>query len=255
VQLVDKGKVTALMTAESIIVAFLVTYGATVNNTLVSLTKSGEPIFGTVLAGFLISALAITAFQSIYLLYRSIAINIFDLKDLRYTDERYKAGYDLFLMVIAGSGFYVVMNAFSILHYAMIRANVPDTEPLYTSIAGSFLVAWLLLVVFIPLELTGFIRSTRRTIGNCLFAFLVVFLICVMIEVEVVILPLMSRFWSSYLWSVVFAAFTIAVVVWITCGRRKRDKTEKARDNLHKWWRGNDKTRYTEPRGCSNDLS
>jgi hypothetical protein len=67
--LVDKGKVTALMTAESIIVALLVAYGPTVNNTLVSLMKRGEPIFGTVLAGLLISGLAITAFRSIYLLY------------------------------------------------------------------------------------------------------------------------------------------------------------------------------------------
>jgi len=226
-QLVERmeRRVAALMTAESIIVAFLVVYGATVNETLVSWKKSGEPIFGTVFAGLLISALAITAFQSIYLLYRSIDIS--NPSDAQCSAERYRAGYDLFLMVILGSGFYVVINAFSILHFAMTGGNVPvPDEQLHISIAGSFLVAWLLLVVFIPLELTECIRSIRRRKwGNYLFAFLFVLLVCIMIMVEVVVLPRLLGFLPSYVWSVAFVlALVIAAAVLIVFGRRKRDR-------------------------------
>jgi hypothetical protein len=210
VQLVDKRNVTALMTAESIIVGFLVTYGVTINDKFVSLTRNGEPIFGTVLAGFLISALAITAFQSIYLLYRSIDISISDLNDLKDSDKRYKAGYDLFLMVLAGSGLYVVMNAYSIIHYAVIGANVPDIEPLYISIAGSFLVAWLWLVVFTPLELTDCVRRTRSKLGDWHFGFLIFLLVGDMVEVEVLILqPSLLKEWWSWLIPIAFAVATV----------------------------------------------
>ena len=157
-------RVATLITAESIIVGFLVAFGSGVNQTLVSWIETGKPIFGTVFAGLLISALAITAFQSIYLLYRSIDIS--DADDLLHSDGRYKSGYDLFLMVIAGSGVYVVVNAYSILHYAMMGGNVPvPCEPLSISIAGSFLVAWVLLVVFTPLELTECVRCTRSSLA------------------------------------------------------------------------------------------
>ena len=218
-------RVTALMTAESIIVAFLVAYGPTVNSTLVSLMASGKPIFGTVLAGLLISAVALTAFRSILLLYQSIDIS--NLDDVRHSDERYRAGYDLFLMVIAGSGVYVLINAYSILHYAMIGENVDVPEPLSISIAGSFFVAWVLLVVFKPLELTKCIRSTRSRHGNLVFGFLVVFLVCGMIGVEAMILPLSLLLgWPSWPWPIVFAVTTTVVALWIACGRLKRDKTK-----------------------------
>jgi hypothetical protein len=161
VQLVDKAKVSALITTESIIVALLVAYGSTIGGTLATLSKEGESIFGAVSAGLLISGLAITAFQSIYLLYKSIDIS--DLDDVKCSDERYSAGYYLFLAVLFGSGFYVAVNAFSILNYAMTGENLRVSDQrVYIIIETSMLVAWSLLVLFTPFELTKFLRKWSR---------------------------------------------------------------------------------------------
>jgi len=124
----------------------------------------GKPIFGAVLAGLLISALALTAFRSILLLYQSIDIS--NLYDMRRSDERYRAGYDLFLMVIIGSGTYVLMNVISIVHYAVTRCNV--TVPCGSSSSGgSLVIAWIfiagiLTVVFVLLFAVFPFQSTRK---------------------------------------------------------------------------------------------
>lgn len=208
------------MTAESIIVAFLVVYGATIGETLVSWKKSGEPIFGTVFAGLLISALAITAFQSIYLLSKSIDITISDLKGLRYSDERYRAGYDLFLMVTVGSAFYVMINAFSILHYAVKGHNVRlDNEPLCISIAASFFIAWALFAVLRPLKLIEYVRYTRskafsisKQSGDIILGLVVVSLIGGVIMVECMVLPL-SLGWPAEHWSILFLVVTFVCIL------------------------------------------
>jgi len=130
-------------------------------------------------------------------------------------------------MVIFGSGLYVLMNALSVVNYAIVGSSmlVPD-ERLSTSIAGSFFAAWVLLVVFKPLELTACIRSTRSRHGNLVFSFLVVLLACGMIAAEAVILPRSLLLgWPSWLWSLVFLA---AMFVWILIASVlwKRDETK-----------------------------
>ncbi len=180
----DKGNVTALMTAESIIVALLIAYAPTINNTLVSLMKRQEPILGTVLAGLLISAVALTAFRSVLLLYKSIDIGISNQDDVMHSDENYRAGYDLFLVVILGSGVYVLMNAVSIVHYALWHSNVvfscvpvspselPSIEKPYIVAAGILTGGWALLTVFFPIPLTQFFECVRDELGYLLKPFL-----------------------------------------------------------------------------------
>jgi hypothetical protein len=158
VQLVDKENVTALITAEAIIVGLFVAYGSGIGGTIATLSKEGESIFGAVLAGLLISGLAITAFESIYLLYKSIRISPVD-------NERYTAGYRLFVTVLFGSGFYIAVNAFSILNFAMTNKNLqvpPEIQHMCVIIATSLLVGWSLLVLFTPVELTRYLRERHR---------------------------------------------------------------------------------------------
>jgi hypothetical protein len=159
VQLVDKEKVAALITAESIIVGFFVTFGSGIGPALVSSIPQGKSIFGAVLAGLLISGLVVTAFESIYLLYRSIDISC--VEDVLRSDERYRAGYDLFRLVLLGAGFYVGANAFSILNYGMtteyfaVYARVPLQVQRICYLVGAYLIAgWSLLVVIAPVGLT-----------------------------------------------------------------------------------------------------
>jgi fatty acid desaturase len=115
-----------------------------------------------------------------------------------------------------------MINAFSILHYAVIGANVPDAEPLDISIAGSFFVAWVLLVVFTPLELTEYVRSRR--------GFVIAF-VCVMIVVEAIILPLLAR-WP---WWILFAVLILFASVWIPIARdRQETHTHNSNENEEK---------------------
>jgi hypothetical protein len=217
-------RVATLITAESIIVGFLVAFGSGVNETLVFWIERGKPIFGTVLAGLLISGLALTAFRSIYLLYKSIDIS--DVCDVQHSDERYIAGYYLFLIVIGGSGVYVLMNGYSILHYAMTGGNLPvPCESLWISIATSLLVAWVLLVVFKPLELAEWIRRTRSKYGDHVFAGFVFLLIVCMIGVETIVLPLSLLLgWPPYVWWILFVLATIATAIVLMLIPTKRFK-------------------------------
>jgi hypothetical protein len=213
-------RVTALMTAESIIVGFLGAYATLVNSTLVFWSERGGRIFTTVFAGLLIYAMMLTAFRSVHLLFKSIDTNDLNNKD-------YKAGYDLFLVVLFGSGIYVLMNAVSVVHFSMTGANVPiPDERLSISIAASFFVAWVLLVVLAPLELTECIRCTRSKLGDLHFGLLAFLLVGDMVEAEVLILqPSFLREWPSWLWPIVFAVATILVIL-IARVRWKREKTK-----------------------------
>jgi hypothetical protein len=157
---VVESKVATLVTAESIIVGFLVAFAPGVNQALVSSMMAGKPSFGAVLAGFLISALALTAFRSILLLYQSIDAS----RTLDDSRDRYRTGYDLFLMVILGSGVYVLINAVSILHYALTAENVSSlfsTGPIVA--AGLFFFACTIPFVFFPFKLTKFARCIRKS--------------------------------------------------------------------------------------------
>lgn len=69
VQLADRmdgrdERTTVLITAESIIVGFLVAYAAIFNQTLVYWRQKEAPLFGTVVAALLVYALALTAFRA-----------------------------------------------------------------------------------------------------------------------------------------------------------------------------------------------
>jgi len=163
VQLGDKGKVTALMTAESIIAGLLLAYAPVVNERVVSLKNATppQPVFSTVLAGLLIYGLVLTAFRSLLLLFESIRTG-------DPCERNYNAGYDLFLMVIIGSGAYALMNAVSVVHYAIIGSNVTvPCEPVFTSelpsiiVAGILTVGLVMLFVFFPLQLTEAARRVR----------------------------------------------------------------------------------------------
>jgi hypothetical protein len=240
VQLADTGRVTALMTAESIIVALLIAYAPTINNTLVTLMKRREPIFGTVLAGLLISAVALTAFRSLLLLYKSIDISNVD--DVMRSDENYRAGYDLFLMVILGSGVYVLSNAFSIVHYAIWRSNVvfscvpvspselSSIETPNIEVAGIFIGVWVILSVFRPFHVTRFFRCIRDNLGTCLLPYSVI------LAVSTAILAVISgvqgtKWWPWCSWSVwpslaVFGSLTIAALWMLMIPEQERRRGE-----------------------------
>ena len=169
--MVDRGqRVATLITAESIIVGFLVAFGLGVNQTLVSWIETGKPIFGTVFAGLLISLLALTAFRSMLLLYQSIDIS--DVDGAMLSDERYRVGYDLFLMVIALTGFYVLTNAFSILHYAVAHENYAvvglQSEPRIIIVTGIIFFACGGFSVFLPFEFTKLARCIRNKLSTYL---------------------------------------------------------------------------------------
>jgi hypothetical protein len=216
VRLVDKGKVPPLITAESIIVALLVAYGSTIGGTLATLSKEGESIFGAVSAGLLISGLAITAFQSIYLLYKSIDISC----DVLRSDERYSAGYTLFLAVLFGSGFYVAVNAFSILNYAMTGENLRVSDQrVCIIIETSLLVAWSLLVMFTPLELAKYLRKPH---GRGVIAILI--LAIVTGAIEGTILSYLPGQFMSVPWFVWVILFITATFLWIVFARRRQQK-------------------------------
>jgi hypothetical protein len=211
-------KVTVLITAESIIVGFLAAYATLVNSTLVYWSERGGQVFTTVFAGLLIYAMMLTAFRSVHLLFRSI-----DTDDPE--NEDYRAGYDLFLIVLFGSGIYVLMNAASVVHFSMTGANVPILdERLSISIAASFFAGWVSCVVIAPVDLTKCVRCSRSKLGDPHFGLLVFLLVGDMVEVEVLMLqPSLLKEWWSWLLSIAFAAATI-VEIRIASVRWKRKR-------------------------------
>lgn len=121
------NKVTALITAESIIAGFMIAYGALVGQMLVYWADPlhwSDPLhppslLTTYFAGVLIYAIVLTCFVSILLLFKSL--------DAEETDDsRYKAGYCLFIWAIVVSCLYVALNVGSIYHFTV----TPDHKPL-----------------------------------------------------------------------------------------------------------------------------
>jgi len=208
------------MTAESIIVGFLLAYTSLINERVVALKNLTPPqsVFTTVLAGLLVYGLVLTAFRSLLLLFDSIRTG-------DPFERNYNAGYDLFLLVILGSGLYVLMNAFSILHYATANCIVtPPNEPLLTNIAGVFFGAWVVvLVLFVPLRISPCARYVRSTLGARprLFDFLLLVLLGVDMALLEKILSTGNCLvdscllkWPGCLLPTMFAVLTV-VALWI----------------------------------------
>jgi hypothetical protein len=161
-QLGDKDQVTALMTAESIVVGFLLAYSSLFNVRVVDVTHLPQPQspVSTVLAGFLVYGLILTAFRSLLLLFESI-------RTADPCEGNFRAGYDLFLLVILGSGIYVVMNAVSVVHYAreLCFVTPPEPDTLYL-VAGVCFGLWILvLTMFTRLRTCQCAQCLRRKLG------------------------------------------------------------------------------------------
>lgn len=116
-----------------------------ISSTLVALHDAGKPIVTTVWAGLAIFTLILTGFRSIHLLFASI--------DADDSVKKYKAGRDLFLAVILGSSFYIVLSIISILHYgeALSSFDIPQACLL---LPVPFMAVWLVPVWFFPLRST-----------------------------------------------------------------------------------------------------
>lgn len=149
-----EAKVTVLMTAESIIIVFLIAYAPAVSQMLVYWSDKSHPgpLFTTVFSGLLIYTLILIAFKGILMLYRSIDAN-------DPNNENYEVGYDLFLVVVGGSCVFVAMNAISILQYGKTGSslNVPY-EP-WIWIWAVFFAFWVLFIWRYPLKATRLIRK------------------------------------------------------------------------------------------------
>jgi hypothetical protein len=146
------------MTAESVIVGFLFAYASLFNLRVVQLKTAtpAQPVFSTVLAGLVVYGLILTAFRSLLLLFESI-------RTADPYERNYNAGYDVFLMVILGSGLYVLMNAVSVLHYARTGCMVtPPNETVLTNIGILFFGVWIVVLVSpLPLVISPRARRAR----------------------------------------------------------------------------------------------
>lgn len=137
-------KASALLTAESVIIAFLFAYAPVFSSTLVTLIRDKEPFVTTVWAGLVIFGLILTGFRSIILLFESID---------ELNDEKYRAGKELFFTVILGSSLYAVAAIGSILNSAVTGVSfyIPK-EMLFLPVP--FLAVWVLWVWCRPFTLT-----------------------------------------------------------------------------------------------------
>lgn len=158
-------KVTALMTAESIIAGFMFTYGALVGQMLVHWAEVPcASLFTTFFAGVLIYAIVLTSFRSLLLLFKSI-----DEGDPY--NINYNAGYDLFIWAVILSGFYVVMNVFSIYLFSVAPVHMPYNAPVtrmeYDEVAAAFLL-YAIAIVFIPTQLSRLSRWLRKLAARIL---------------------------------------------------------------------------------------
>ena len=116
----DLEKVGVLITAESIIAGFMIAYATLVTQMLFSWSRvEGASLFTTLQAGLLASAVVLTCFRSILLLYKSADHKPTDESEMAKAKMNYGAGYDLFVAAILLSGIYVIFNALSIYHFTL----------------------------------------------------------------------------------------------------------------------------------------
>lgn len=115
-----------IITAESIIAGFMITYAALVSQMLVSWsTKTGASLFTTLQAGLLTSLVVLTCFTSIVYLYRST-----DSPDLRANSGNFQIGYDLFIAALLGTGLYVIFNILSWFRFSLLSFQGVQPYPI-----------------------------------------------------------------------------------------------------------------------------
>jgi hypothetical protein len=189
---------------------------------VVSLKDLHQPVFTTVSAGFLVYGLVLIAFRSLLLLFESI-------RTADPHDSNYNTGYDLFLMVIVGSGVYVLMNAVSLVHYAITGGNailscgtvstiqLPYVELGPMIVVGILTVCGVIVSVFFPFCLTRILRSIRDELGsNLLSIFLALAVVTTILAVAdglqgISWLPCYSLMWPLS----DFFGFLTAVALWM----------------------------------------
>lgn len=116
-----------LITAESIIAGFMIAYATLVSQMLFNWsTVKGASLFTTFQAGLLASAVVLTCFRSIFLLYRSTAPTNAD------KNSDYGVGYDMFIAAILLSGIYVMLNVLSIFHFTFLSSLSIKPTPIPT---------------------------------------------------------------------------------------------------------------------------
>lgn len=139
------GKVTALITAESVIAGFMIAYAAINGQMLIHWTEPQHnfPVT-TYIAGIVIYAIVLTCFVSILLLYESLDTEEMD-------DVRYKTGYGLFIWAIFLACAYVIGAAVSIYHFTVTTEHQPypvPVNPWATVVMAGFFV-YVVLLIFI----------------------------------------------------------------------------------------------------------
>ena len=113
------NEVTALITAEAIIAGFMISYATLVSQMLTYWSEHRGSLFTTFQAGLLASAVVLTCFRSIFVLYRSI-----NSKSTKVNTTDYEEGYAMFIAAILLSGIYVVLNVLSIYHFTLRRLPI-----------------------------------------------------------------------------------------------------------------------------------
>lgn len=113
---------SALITAESIIAGFMITYGALGAQLLIKWGMLGLGAT-TYMAEIMANAIILTSFTSILILFRSI-------KTPTLNTVEYDAGYNLFILSIFGSAFFVVVNSYSISHCIASPVCIPISSPI-----------------------------------------------------------------------------------------------------------------------------
>ena len=118
-----------LITAESIIAGFMIAYATLVSQMLFNWSRvKGASLFTTFQAGLLASAVVLTCFRSIFLLYRSTAPTNAD----KNADADYEVGYDMFIAALLLSGIYVMLNVLSIYRFTLLSSVSIKPTPIST---------------------------------------------------------------------------------------------------------------------------
>ena len=114
------NKVAALITAEAIIAGFMISYATLVGQMLIYWSEHGGSLFTTFQAGLLATAVVLTCFRSIFVLYRFIHSTQTNTAD-------YEEGYAMFVAALILSGIYAVLNLLSIYHFTLRPKPIEPT--------------------------------------------------------------------------------------------------------------------------------
>jgi glucan phosphoethanolaminetransferase (alkaline phosphatase superfamily) len=180
----ESTKVTALMTTESVIAGFMIAYSALIGQNLLYWADThhhGSP-FTTFLIGLPIYGIVLTFFRSLLLLFKSI-------EKSEINQAKYKAGYELFIAAMLGTGTYIILNALSTYHFTLRKAvfRIPNGfTPLASTVALILFFVYIALLLEKPqvVQWLGRIPEHRekRRIAEWVLAFLVaIFVLAVLL--------------------------------------------------------------------------